>query len=261
MPLLKAQTLEEILDRRLVLAYASRTGSAPTPEEIDAELNKLKARLASLRQSLADYLKGESITENDLKRQIAWNLVWEKYLAQYVTEARLETYFQTHLRDFDGSEVSVSHILLRIEKNSGPGALADLLKRAAAIRQEIVSGKISFAQAAGKYSAGPSAKDGGQLGFIPRHGVMDEAFSRAAFALEAGQVSEPVQTPFGVHLLYCNEIKPGDKKLNDVRKELDEALARELLEKLAQLQRPYTPVKYTGKMPYLKPGTRELVAP
>jgi parvulin-like peptidyl-prolyl isomerase len=260
LPLLQAQALEEIVDRRLVLAYAKRKGWAATPAEIDGEIKKLKGRLSSLRQSLDEYLKGESIKENDLRRQIAWNLVWDRFLAKYITEARVEEYFQTHRRDFDGSEVSVSHILLRAGKDGVQGGSAELLKRAGELREEIVSGKISFADAARRYSAGPSAEDGGQLGFIPRHGVMDEGFSRAAFALEPGQVSEPVRTPFGVHLLCCNGIKPGKKRLDEVRKELDEALARELLDKLAQLQRAYTPVSYSGKVPYLRPGTREVVA-
>ncbi len=260
-PLLKAQLLEEIINRRLVLAYARRTGAAPKPEEIDSELDKLKSKLAERHQSWDEYLKGQSIAQSDLRRQVAWNLVWEKCLAEYITEPRLESYFQAHRRDFDGAEVSVSHILLRPPKNADPRVLDDLMKQAAAIREEIVSGKLSFAEAARKYSAGPSAKDGGHLGFIPRHGVMDEAFSRAAFKLEIGQISDPVQTPFGVHLIRCDEITPGDKPLKDVRKELEEALARELLEKLAQNQRAFSPVQYTGKSPYLKPGTHELVVP
>jgi parvulin-like peptidyl-prolyl isomerase len=260
-PLMKAQILEEIVGRRLVLAYARRMGCAPAKADIDLELGKLKSKLVSRQQSWAEYLKSQSITEVDLKRQIAWNLVWEKYRAGYITESRLESYFQSHRRDFDGRKVSVSHILLQPPKNAEQVDFDGLFNQAAAIREEIMSGKISFADAARKYSAGPSGKDGGQLGFIPRHGVMEEAFSRAAFELQIGQVSEPVRTPFGVHLLRCDEIKPGEKQIKDVHNEIEEVLARELLEKLARDQRGFTAVEYTGKSPYLKPGTRELVMP
>jgi parvulin-like peptidyl-prolyl isomerase len=261
LPLLQSRALQEIIDRRLVLAYARRTKSAPTSEEVDSELNKLKSGLVARRQSLDEYLNSQSITEADLRRQVTWNLIWERYLAKYITDSRLESYFQAHRRDFDGTQVSVSHILLRPQKNDDPSDWDDLSRNAAAIRQEIILGKISFVEAAQKYSAGPSAKDGGALGFIPRHGVMDEAFSRAAFALEVGQVSEPVRTPFGEHLIRCNEIKPGAKQLNDIRKELEDGLSRELLDELARQQHGFTTVKYTGKTPYLKPGTRGLVVP
>ena len=87
------------------------------------------------------------------------------------------------------------------------------------------------------------------------------ARSRAAFALEVEQVSQPVTTRFGVHLIRCDEIKPANKQWTDVRQELEKALARELLDRLARLQQRYTPVKFTGKAPYFKPGTRELVLP
>ena len=88
-----------------------------------------------------------------------------------------------------------------------------------------------------------------------------ESFSQAAFALEVGQVSRPVTTRFGVHLIRCDQIKPGNKKWTQVRQELEKALARKLLDRLARNQQPYTPVQFTGRAPYFKPGTRELVLP
>ena len=123
---------------------------------------------------------------------------------------------------------------------------------------EIVVAKLTFADAARKYSDGPSRKDGGRLGWIGRHGPMDEAFSRAAFALNVGEVSPPVTTAFGVDLIRCDQLKPGEKKLADVRRELEDALSRELLDKLAGIERGYTPVKYTGVLPHFKPGTHQL---
>ena len=53
----------------------------------------------------------------------------------------------------------------------------------------------------------------------------------------------------------------GTKQLADVRKELEDALARELLDKIARLEQRRTPVEFTGEVPHFKPGTRELVMP
>jgi peptidyl-prolyl cis-trans isomerase C len=258
LPYAKAQVLEEIIARRLVLAYAERTGGMPNEAAIEKARVKWKTQLSAQHKTLAEYLKAQGMTEADFQRQLVWGLVWEKYTAKYLTPTRLDAYFRDHHRELDGTELAVSHILLR----SSPGQpIKDLVKRAEAVRREIADGKLSFAEAAKKYSDGPSRADGGKLGFIGRHGPMDEAFSRAAFALEPGQISPAVKTPFGMHLIRCNEAKPGKKQLADVRKEVEAALERELLDKLATLQREQTPVKYTDHWPHFKPGTRELEKP
>ncbi len=94
--------------------------------------------------------------------------------------------------------------------------------------------------------------------FSARQGPVDESFSRAAFELKAGEISPPVRSPFGVHLIRCDEVVPGTKKLADLTGPIDEALAKELLEKISQREREKTEVKYTSAWPHFKPGTREL---
>lgn len=259
MPVVRAQVLEEIIARRLVLAYARRTGAAATEAEIRSALDALQQDLASRQKTLEQYLQEQSVTADDLRRQLAWNIVWERYRARYAIEERLDAHFSAHRRQFDGTELLVSHILLQPEKDTGAGDLAPLVEKAERIREEIVAEKLSFAEAARKYSSGPSAAEGGRLGWIGRRGPMFEAFSRAAFELAAGEISPPVVTPFGVHLIRCDEIKPGTRQLADVRRAVEDSLARELLERLSALERPHSPVKYTGVIPHFKPGTRELV--
>jgi hypothetical protein len=272
---LQAEVLEQIIARRLVLAYARRMDEAPTAAELAAQRAKVESQLAAQHISMEDFLKTQAVAASDFDRQLAWNVVWERYRARYVTPARLDAHFAAHHRDFDGTEMEVSHILLRPSAADRPdfrgnengtvpldaqgkATLKDLVRRAEAIRREIASGKLTFADAAQKYSTGPSAKDGGRLGLISRHGPMDEAFSRAAFALEAGEVSQPVQTPFGVHLIRCDRIKPGGKQVAEVRQDLEDALAAELLDKLSTLERRRTSVKYEKVPPHFKPDTHEL---
>jgi len=247
LPLVRAQVLSEVVDRRLVLAYARRTKSGPSESEIDAAVAEFRARITAQGGSLEAYLTEESLTEADLRRRITWSLVWKRYRTKYVTQERLAAHFEAHRREFDGTEVSVSHVLLRPGADASPGAIDRLVERAQAIRAEIASGKLSFADAARKHSAAPSAAEGGRLGFIARRGPMVESFSRAAFALEVGQVSPPVTTRFGVHLIRCDEIRPGRKQLADVRDEVEAALARELFDRLARFEQKQTPVELNGK--------------
>ncbi len=262
LPMAQAQVLEEIVNRRQILAYARRVGEAPSAEELAKAKKQLQIRLAAQGRKVSDVLKAESITAADLDRQVLWRLVWDRYLAKYRTPQRRETWFQTHHRDLDGTELVVSHILLRPAGHplgqAGLKEIEALENQAESIRAEIASGKLDFAAAAKKYSAGPSATQGGRLGKIGRHGPMEESFSRAAFELNAGQVSGPVRSSFGVHLIRCDEVVPGTKKLSDLVGPIDDALAKELLEKISQLERQQTAVKYSSVWPHFKPGTQEL---
>jgi len=258
LPMAQAQVLEEVISRRLVLAYARRVGDAPSAEELAKAKKEFHTRLAAQGRKVSDVLKTESITPADLERQVLWRLVWDRYLAKYRTLQRRETWFQNHHCNLDGTELVVSHILLRPAAGASSIEIEALEKQAETIRAEITSGKIGFAAAAEKYSTGPSGKQGGRLGKIGRQGPMDESFSRAAFALKAGEISPPVLSPFGVHLIRCDEVVPGTKNLSDLTGPIDEALAKELLEKISQLERPRTAVKYSNAWPHFKPGTREL---
>ena len=258
LPIAQALMLEEIVKHRLVLAYARRSGDLPSAEELAKAKKQLQLRLAAQGRKVSDVLKAESITAADLQRQVLWQLVWDRYLAKYRTPQRRETWFQSHHRDLDGTELVVSHILLRPAAGAGQQEIEAMEKQAESIRAEIVAAKLDFAAAAKKYSAGPSGKQGGRLGKIGRKAPMDESFSRAAFELSAGQISPPVRSPFGVHLIRCDDVLPGKKTLSDLMGPINEALAQELLEKLSQLERQQTAVKYTSAWPHFKPGTREL---
>jgi parvulin-like peptidyl-prolyl isomerase len=83
------------------------------------------------------------------------------------------------------------------------------------------------------------------LGFVTRHGEHVEAFSKAAFALAPGEMSPPVVTPFGVHLIQCVEIKPGTKTLDDVREDVLAAATAELFRNRAASERKNARIEYS----------------
>ena len=258
LPVIQAQVLAEIINRRLVLAYARRRGEAATAAEIDSALSELGKRLQAAGSSLKDYLDSQTLDEADLRRQLAWRITWNRLLRKYVTQQRMEEYFDQHRRQLDGTELCVSHILLTTKPGANPPDISELIKQAAQLRAEILAGKLSFEEAARRYSSSPTARDAGRLGYIRRDGPMVEAFTRAAFALQPGEISQPVVTSFGVHLIRCDAVKPGDKKFADVLQQIEDGLARQLLEELAAQQFLHSTVEYTGAWPHFKPGTTEL---
>lgn len=89
------------------------------------------------------------------------------------------------------TEVKASHILVKTEEE------------AKKLYEEIKNG-LSFDAAAAENSLCPSGAAGGDLGFFGR-GMMVKPFEDAAFALEKGELSQPVQTQFGWHLIYLTD--------------------------------------------------------
>jgi parvulin-like peptidyl-prolyl isomerase len=242
----EAQALEQLINRRLVTLALERAKITATSEEIAAARKKLAASPAGQNNS-------------QLTERLDWQVRWSKYLSQQITDKRLEEFFQAHRRDFDGSEVRVSHILLKGDALGSPAVRQQLVEKAAQLRREIEMGESTFAAAAEKYSEGPSRHSGGDLGFIPRHERMAEAFSKAAFALAKGEISPPVVSPFGVHLIQCTDIRPGTKSWADVRSELAAAYAQDKFHKLADETRPSIAIEYNPVVPHLDPNSGQVV--
>ncbi|MDZ7616643.1 MAG: peptidylprolyl isomerase, partial [Patescibacteria group bacterium] len=215
-------------------------------EAIDEASGALHAQLQRAGKTLDAHLAERGQTAADLRREMAWSLTWRKYLEQYLTDARLTAYFESHRRSFDGTDMEVSQILLQPADQSDK-ARNQTMEKARAIREQILADKMTFAEAARQHSQAPSAQNGGRLGPIGRRGPMTDAFSAAAFELSEGEISPPVVTVHGVHLIRCDKVRPGSRTWTDAREELSTALARELLDKLASHERRFTEVRVTGQ--------------
>lgn len=112
-------------------------------------------------------------------------------------------------------EASASHILVKDEKECLD------------IYQEIIENKISFEDAAKKYSTCPSKENGGSLGFFAR-GRMVPEFEKAAFALKKGEISTPIQSQFGFHIIRLDDKKaPQTKAFDEVKEQIQQEIVRE----------------------------------
>jgi parvulin-like peptidyl-prolyl isomerase len=254
----EAEALEQLIDRRLVLGYINGRGLGVNRQEVRLAVQRFEKRLGQQGVELADYLQKGGIQPKDLDRRFAWQLGWQRYLDRHLTDENLAKYFQQHRRDFDGTELRVAHVLLKVKPGEGQEALEAARQRAAEIREQIEAGELTFEAAAEKYSQAPTAKWGGDVGFITRHQMMPEPFSAAAFGLNPDEISPPVVTSFGVHLIKCTEVKEGTKQWADVRDQLTPACTRYLFKWIAARERGRARIKYTGLKPHYKPGTKEL---
>lgn len=119
----------------------------------------------------------------------------------------------------------VSHILIELPEDASQQRVDEARALLRGLSERIRNGE-SFEALAREYSDDPgSARQGGSLGSI-RRGDMVGAFEEAAFALDEGELSEPVRTPFGLHLIRVSEIEPKRvQPLAEVREEIRAELA------------------------------------
>jgi hypothetical protein len=247
-PALEASALHKLVERELVLALLKTTKHIASDTEVEQHWDGLKKRLAKRAIPIEKHFKEKGFRNLDHWRHEArWELSWSSFLDNYVTEANLQKYFERNRRHFDGSEVRASHILW---KTADPKELALARIKASEVRAAILKKEISFAAAAKKYSQSPTAEDGGDIGFLDRRQTMPESFSKAAFDLKAGDVSQPVSTRFGVHLIQCTELKPGKSNWTDARDELDHAVRRWLFTWAADKLRGNAQIVFTGASPH-----------
>ena len=166
-----------------------------------------------------------SNTDQDIKRKISGD------------EALLKAYYEAHKSEYE--QIHARHILIRMQGslvNLAPGQKeltdAEALARALEIRQKILQG-ADFADLARTDSddMGSSSK-GGDLGFLKR-GQTVPSFEDAAFALPTGQLSQPVKTPYGYHLIKVEERKP-TRTFEELRPEIERTLGNEASRKFVE---------------------------
>ncbi len=255
----QAEALEHLIQQQMVLASLERRGEACSQQQLDLAIARFKEELVRQEKSLEDYCQSLGIPVPAFERAIRWQLSWERYLQKSLTDENLRSYFESHRRDFDGTRMRVAQILFALPDDRA--GQEEVRQRAQAVREEIAAGQISFSDAARKYSQAPSGPTGGELPWISRHEPMPEIFSQAAYRLQLREISPPVVSPLGVHVIECLEIEPGTRTWSDVREPLTAAVREHLFAWHASRPDVKPAIRFTGATGYFRPGTGELVVP
>lgn len=187
-----------------------------TEDEITAYYNDNQQRFSVPEQVRIDYLELQS---SGLKKQ---GDIDEQVLRQMYEEQQSE--FTV------GEERRASHILIATESDDEK-VVAQAQQKAEEIEARLEAGE-SFAELAKKYSDDPgSAAAGGDLDYFGR-GTMVPSFEEAVFAMDVDEVSEPIRTPYGFHIIKLTDIRPGstrpfDEVRGDLQRQLREQQAEE----------------------------------
>ncbi|MEZ4551945.1 MAG: SurA N-terminal domain-containing protein, partial [Desulfobacterales bacterium] len=145
--------------------------------------------------------------------------------AAVVSSDEIQQYYDEHLEEFKQPEtVSARHILFKVPQDADAETNETARQKAAAVMEKARAGE-DFAELAKTYSEGPSKDNGGQLGEFKREDMV-KPFSDAAFAMAAGDISEPVKTQFGWHIIKVESHNPASTlALEDATGQITEKLA------------------------------------
>ncbi|MBU1627278.1 peptidylprolyl isomerase, partial [bacterium] len=257
----KKFALEEFIRHHLLLEEAKRKKIGVSKEEITQSVRTLfvdeegkfnkKGFDAALKQRSASWWKE---LEEDVQKQIkikklvrlikdstkvSSSQIEEYFKKEYLTakvshifidpknkvkEEEVVTYYQQHKDEFViEEEVRASHILL---KGDDPKKEEEVKKKIGELLVRIKNGE-DFAALAKEHSTCPSSNKGGDLGFFKK-GQMVKEFESTAFSLKVGEVSQPVQTQFGWHIIKLADRRPAKiKPLKEVQEEVVSKLVNE----------------------------------
>ncbi len=203
-PQLKEQFLNRWVDLTLMAIEARKEGYQNRPDvkkRIEDMTNALLAQ-EYMRKNIADPAK--------------------------VSEEELKKYYEAHKSQFvEKEKVKARHILIKVPSNANKKEWEAAKKKALEIRQKLLKGE-DFATLAKRYSDDPGSKNrGGELGYFQK-GQMVPEFEKAAFSLKKGEISKPVKTTFGYHIIQVQDrTKAKEKSFDQVKQEIRQRLLRQ----------------------------------
>ena len=150
-----------------------------------------------------------------------------------VTDEDVKAYFDTHPDEFTVPKtVKARHILFKLEADSSPEVVEEKRKKAEEVLA-LARGGQDFAELARTYSEGPSKDRGGDLGTFKKE-TMVKPFADQAFSMKAGDISDPVRTQFGWHIIKVEAVnEASEKTLDEVREEIRKKITDEKARALA----------------------------
>jgi peptidyl-prolyl cis-trans isomerase C len=223
---------QRVVEQKLLSQEALRVGIQPNDLRIAQMAQTLvkqaggrEALDASLAQMGSNYEQViEMIREMDLVR----SLIEQKISPSIqVSDEEVASFYAENQEMFKNeAQVHARHIITAADENADAATVAKASAKAEKARERAVAGE-DFEELAREISEGPSAPTGGDLGFFTRE-QMVPAFADAAFALEPGQISEVVRSPFGFHVIKLEEKRPaGTPPLDEVSDDLRSMLVQQ----------------------------------
>lgn len=221
----RRQTLDLLIEQELAWQAAQKKGLAATPEEVDKALAEIRAPF-KIPGDFERKLANEGYTEETYRKHVERLLVGRKYLdevgaaAAKVSDAEVEAFYRDNpVRLTLPEQVHARYIVLRLAPNASAEERKAARAKLAGIRKQVRS-VADFAEMAKQHSQDGTASAGGDLGLITR-GQIEKPAEDATFATKPGRMSEVIETPDALFLVFVEEHHPARLlPLSEVRDQL-----------------------------------------
>jgi peptidyl-prolyl cis-trans isomerase D len=189
-----------------------------TEEQIQAHFDENRDRYQSEPKRRADFIR---YSPEDYQDQVT------------ISQAQIRNYYEQHPEEFTTPEkVEASHILIRVDDTADDAAAAAAQKEAFAVYERAAAGE-DFAELAKETSQGPSKDEGGYLGIFDKNSMV-QPFADTAFSMKPGDISEPVRTRFGWHVIkVLNRFDAQVKSFEQAAQEIETRLVAQEMQLMA----------------------------
>lgn len=254
--------MDSIINRELIYLRAKNAKDAPaiSKKDIDDEVDKLKKKLPQ-GKTIETVLKNSKMTMAELREELKKNILIDGAIKKKneemknkaeatVDEAFLKDYYTKHTDKFkEPEQVHLRSILIKADPAGGQKVWDAAKKKAQEIAKKARSGE-DFASLAKKLSEDPYAKKGGDMGWAHKGSFFSE-IDDAASKMKVGEISDPVMTIYGYHIIRLEGTKPAvQKKFDEINKEkLKAELSAKEFKKLSDDWR--TELRSNAKIEYL----------
>lgn len=232
--------LQRLIDQILIEQEAKKSEAGVAAIRDEEVMTVIRDMLAKNQLTMQTYLKKlaeEGNTLESVKQEIRGQMLRMRLLRRevqsriLVTDEEIGEYYDRHRQDYEGREaVRIRQIFLPAPEGADHAARDGARAEANQLRERILKGE-RFEVMAARYSRGPAAAEGGDIGFVER-GVMMPEVEKAAFSLSLGEVSEAIETEAGFLLLVVVDKKgAGLKPLPVVRDEIKAKIEDEKVSK------------------------------
>ncbi|KKL87876.1 hypothetical protein LCGC14_1930320 [marine sediment metagenome] len=235
--IVEKQILDDLITQLLLKQFIKKEGIHVELSRIEDEIGKFRENLKKnpdTRDKTLETLleeQGGSVEELRVALDISFSI--DAYLDRTVPEERIKEYFTNNIGNFNGETVTASHILIDTRKIKEEEELDEAKKKVEKIKEELDQG-ADFAKLAEENSDCPSARTGGQLGTFGRSEMVKE-FTDTAFAMDINNISEPLKTQFGYHIIKVTDKQEGkDVTFEDLKDQVKIALYNEKTVNLIQ---------------------------